>query len=193
MRAGPRAADEGLMRRRLVITTIAVAAALTTSCSNGGSADQATPKSAAESTSSTAPSDAPLVAAPADAPVVLEDLIAAGLPITGNIVITEVNDPNNLIGRPGQYVSKVVFADERAGAPLDESAPSNDAGGSVEVFTDAAGAQARSDYIQRSLASLGPVAGTEYHYLAGTALIRVTGALVPSAAAEYEAAVAAIG
>jgi hypothetical protein len=63
----------------------------------------------------------------------------------------------------------------------------------VEVFADAAAAKTRSDYIQRSLAALGPVAGTEYHYLSGPALVRVLGKLPPSMAAEYETAVKAMG
>lgn len=76
----------------------------------------------------------------------------------------------------------MVLADERSGVALDETAPSDDAGGSVEVFACAATAQARSDYIQKSLTALGPAAGTDYDYLTGTALVRVTGTLVPSAA-----------
>jgi hypothetical protein len=36
------------------------------------------------------------------------------------------------------------------------------------------------------------MAGTEYHYLAGTALVRVTGEMLPSAAAEYGSAVAGL-
>ena len=128
-----------------------------------------------------------------DAAAVLQKLQAAGLPITDSVVITETNDPNNLIGRPGQYTSKVVFADSRTGVPLDKAKPDNGSGGSVEVFADAAAAKARSEYIQKTLAALGPVAGTEYHYLTGTALVRVAGVLPPSQAAQYEAAVKAMG
>jgi hypothetical protein len=171
---------------------LASAAVLLTGC-GGGDENQAQPSSAATNSSATAKTSSEATASPADAAAVLEQLTAAGLLITGSLVITETNDPNNLIGRPGQYTSKVVFADERTGVALDETAPSNDAGGSIEVFIDAATAQARSDYIQQTLTSLGPAAGTEYHYLAGTALVRVTGALVPSVAAEYEAAAAQLG
>lgn len=177
-------------------TILAIVVALTlTGCGGGDGEEAAAPGSSGGSNSSSEPTGpAPVSdAAPADASAVLEQLMAAGLPISGSLVITETNDPNNLIGRPGQYVSKVVFADERASESLDENAPSNDAGGSVEVFTDAATAQARSEYIQAALAKLGPAAGTEYHYLAGRALVRVTGDLLPSVAAEYEKAAAVIG
>jgi hypothetical protein len=128
-----------------------------------------------------------------DAAAVLQKLQAAGLPITDSVSITEDNDPNNLIGRPGQYTSKVVFADPRTGVALDKATPDNGSGGSVEVFADAAGAKTRSDYIQKALAALGPAAGTEYDYLTGSALVRVAGALRPSQAAQYETAVKAMG
>ena len=127
-----------------------------------------------------------------DAATALADLEDAGLPITDSAVITETNDANDLIGRPGQYVSKVAFADSRLGVPIDPAEPGNEGGGSIEVFADNADAQVRSDYIQEALQSLGPIAGTEYHYLAGPILVRVTGELPPSVAAEYETAVAGL-
>ena len=79
----------------------------------------------------------------------------AGLPITDSVTITETNDANNLIGRPGQYVSKVAFADSRLGTPIDQAAPGNEAGGSIDVFSNAADAQRRSNYIQQNLQELG--------------------------------------
>jgi hypothetical protein len=175
--------------RRTVVTMVALLALA--GCGADESTDQSAEATAGSSASASASAEA-APAAPLDANVVLGELQAAGLPITGSVVITEMNDSNNLIGRPGQYTSKVAFADQRTGATLSEAEPNNDAGGSVEVFTDEATAQARSKYIQDTLASLGPVAGTEYHYLAGTALVRVTGELPPSVAAEYETAVAAL-
>ena len=84
----------------------------------------------------------------------------------------------------------MAFADSRLAVPIDPAEPGNEGGGSIEVFADAADAQTRSDYIQETLQSLGPIAGTEYDYLAGPIIVRVTGELVPSMAAGYEAAVA---
>ncbi len=68
--------------------------------------------------------------------------------------------------------------------------PGNEGGGSIEVFADGADAQVRSDYTQETLQSLGRIAGTDYHYPAGSILVRVTGELPPSVAAEHETAVA---
>jgi hypothetical protein len=174
------------VRKALIMLT---ALASLAAC-GGEDADSQTAEAPSASSSTTTE------AAPAerlDAAGVLGQLQAAGLPITGSVVITETNDLNNLIGRPGQYTSKVAFADQRTGVPVSETEPGNEAGGSIEVFADEATAQARSKYIQDTLAALGPVAGTEYHYLAGAALVRVTGELVPSVAAEYETAVADLG
>ena len=181
--------------RKTIIITIA-AAALTAGCGGGDSAEATA--QATESSTSAADPDSATVAAPSttaqalDAETALAELKDAGLPITDSAVITETNDGNNLIGRPGQYVSKVAFADSRPGVPIDQAEPGNEGGGSIEVFADGADAQARSNYIQKTLQSLGPIAGTEYHYLAGPVLVRVNGELPPSVAAEYEAAVAGL-
>ncbi len=175
---------------------IIAAAALTAGC-GGGDAAEATAR-ATESTTSAAASDSAPVPARSttaqamDAETALAGLKDAGLPITDSAVITESNDANNLIGRPGQYVSKVAFADSRLGVPIDRAEPGNEGGGSIEVFADGADAQVRSDYIQQTLQSLGPIAGTEYHFLAGPVLVRVNGELPPSVAAEYEAASAGL-
>jgi hypothetical protein len=184
-------ADTHLMRKTIIMT---IAAALTAGCGGGDSAE-ATAR-ATESSTSAAALESATAAAPSttaqamDAATALATLKDAGLPITDSAVITETNDANDLIGRPGQYVSKVAFADSRLGVPIDPAEPGNEGGGSIEVFADDAEAQARSDYIQETLQSLGPIAGTEYHYLAGPILVRVTGELPPSVAAEYGAAVA---
>lgn len=168
-------------------------AALTAGC---GGTDQDAAASGAQTTASSASTSASeptaATAEALDAGAVLVGLQTAGLPITDSAAVTETNDANHLIGRPGQYVSKVAFADSRVGAPIDPAEPGNEAGGSIEVFANASDAQTRSDYIQQTLKQLGPAAGTEYHYLSGPVLVRVIGELVPSAAAEYEAAVAGL-
>ncbi|WP_448620821.1 hypothetical protein [Geodermatophilus sp. URMC 65] len=146
--------------RKTIIMTIA-AAALTAGCGGGDSAE-ATAQATESSTSAAAPESA-AAAAPSttaqvmDAETALATLQDAGLPIADSAVITETNDANDLIGRPGQYVSKVAFADSRLGVPIDPTEPGNEGGGSIEVFADGADAQARSDYIQETLQSQSPV------------------------------------
>ncbi|MFE5757542.1 hypothetical protein ACFQ7M_19395 [Streptomyces massasporeus] len=60
-------------------------------------------------------------------------------------------------------------------------------GGAVEAFDSAADAKARADYIES--VTKGMPALTEYRYLSGPVLVRVSRHLTPDQAAEYEAAV----
>lgn len=94
--------------------------------------------------------------------------------------ITEDNDPNDLIGRPGGYVSAAVIRD--SGADCDDLG--SDCGAVVEVFDTSEEAQARSDYIQAILKD-NPVFGTEWQAVKGNALLRVSGVLKPSTADKY--------
>lgn len=106
-------------------------------------------------------------------------------------IYDEESDPNELLGRPNGYTSKVAFADSRVkfddyeeqGLAKDDL----DRGGSIEVFPDADGAKLRAEYIQGVKKSNG-ILGSEYTYVAGTVLVRVTGKLTPKAAMTYEAA-----
>jgi hypothetical protein len=103
---------------------------------------------------------------------------------------TADTDPNKLLGRPNGYTSKVSFTDSRIDPDdlLGVEPGGVDAGGSVEVFADADAAAARQQYIQQ-LQKAAPLLGTEYSYVDGTALVRVSGKLTPEQAADYERAI----
>lgn len=92
---------------------------------------------------------------------------------------TAATDENQLLGRPGGYTSAATIVDKRI--PCTD--PATDCGATIEVFATADEASARSAYIQ---SLLGGMLGTEYHYFAGTALLRVTGHLTPDVAKEYD-------
>jgi hypothetical protein len=104
--------------------------------------------------------------------------------VTKTVTITENNDPNNDIGRPGQYQVAVSIYDERVTCTeaLDISC-----GAKVEVFDDEDAAENRYDYITTIVEEAGGLL-TEYDYLDGTVLLRVSGELKPSEAEEYESA-----
>jgi hypothetical protein len=129
-------------------------------------------------------------AAPMTAKAVLDKLTAAGLRMFNGAVQDENTDPNNLLGRPNGYTSRASF-DVPDGAP-EADKYSIDRGGVIEVFTDAAAAKTRADYIA-GLQKASPILGTEYHYLHGAVLVRITGKVKPSAAARFEVAVTALG
>lgn len=99
---------------------------------------------------------------------------------------TAEDDENHLLGRPGGYIGKAAFADDRvekADRVPDKTDVAN--GGSVEVFSDPAGAQARKTYIDTLLEGSGGMLGSEYSYVSGDALLRVSGNLTPAVADEY--------
>ncbi|MGW7446638.1 hypothetical protein [Kitasatospora sp. NPDC054795] len=105
--------------------------------------------------------------------------------------VTAEDDPNHLLGRPGQYTSKVTFTDSRV-KEADVEGEDADAvarGGAVEVFATEADAKARAQYIQGIVKSL--PAALEYDYVRGTVLIRVSKLLTPEQANGYKAAIGA--
>lgn len=177
------------MRRAAVLA----AATLLLAAGCGGSSKTSTPAANTAPAASTASAAAPAAhtTAPSatDAAGVVTRLKAAGLPVGAVIVYTAASDPNHLLGRPGGYTSKAGFADTRIDPKdaKDTSAGSVDLGGDIEVFSDAAGAQARADYIRKALASM-PMFGTQYEFVSGTVLLRLSQVLTPDQAAAYKKA-----
>lgn len=179
--------------RALTLPAVAVVAALTLAgCSSTASspapAAASGPAPASGSPSPAAPPKAALTAVQA-----LAELTKAVPSAKQNIVITETNDRNHLLGRPGQYTSKVTFTDSRI-KPEDVASLDKDdvqQGGIIEVFATAADAKARADYIQNIVKSL-PMF-LEYDYPHGVYLVRVSKYLTPTQAAEYDKAGATLG
>lgn len=103
-------------------------------------------------------------------------------------VYTEADDPNKLMGRPGGYTSKTAFYDSRISkeALLGAKDDAITRGGSVEVFETEKAVSARYEYVKAIAESSSLF--TEYDYVSGTALLRVSKELTPSQAREYEAA-----
>lgn len=165
---------------------LAAAVLMLAGCSNATPKHTAPPASSSTSASAAPPSPA---APRVDAKAVLAQLAVAGLPMTGGVVQDENTDPNNLLGRPNGYLSRASF-DVPGGDP-DGDKFGIDRGGVIEVWPDAAGAQTRSAFIQKTLKDT-PILGTEYHYLNGPVLVRISGKVKPSVAAKFEAAVAAL-
>ncbi len=123
---------------------------------------------------------------PPSAAATVEQLKGQGLPIRKVETYTEENDPNKLLGRPGQYVGKANFRDRRA---EDDGASDLDVseGGSVEVFASEDEADKRTAYVEAiGQSGVGPFA--EYDYRRGRVLLRVAGGLTPKQARQYEAA-----
>src|SRR5215211_2947868 len=126
----------------------------------------------------------PSLSDPQSADEVLQELKDEELPIGESVAYTAKNDPNDLLGRPNQYTSKVMFNDTRL--KPDSIAKEFDVqnGGSIEVFKDEDDAIARAKYLRNLTKSLSPLA--EYSYRKGTVLLRLSHRLTPNQAAEYE-------
>jgi hypothetical protein len=169
------------------IAALAIGAALVLGgCGSGG---QPGPSPAASAPAvSTAPSTPAVQHHTASATVLAARLRAAGLPVRHLIVYTPVTDPNHLMGRQGGYTSKVAWQDPRAikaGAGSPSSDPGGtEFGGGTDVFSTAADAQARYQYLRGFQAPF----GDGYDYLSGTAILRLSQYLTPAQARAYKAA-----
>lgn len=183
--AGPRGGGDDM--RRTTTAAAALGLALLAGCTS-----TSTPTDAGQSQGAASSQAAPSPTAAPDAAAVIAKLKAAGLPIGATVVYSAATDVNHLLGRPGGYTSKAAWNDTRI-RPADHPGlePGDvQLGGSIEVYPDTDGAQARAKYIE-GLISAAPVLGTEYDYVAGTVVVRVSGLLTPDQAAAYKSAAGA--
>jgi len=116
---------------------------------------------------------------------VTKHLKASGLPIGKVTTYSASSDPNDLLGRPKQYVAKANFRDRRADNDGDKEVDAAE-GGSVEVFVDEGAAKTREEYL-RAISESGPLFA-EYVYRDGLVLLRVSSELTPNQAGAYEEA-----
>jgi hypothetical protein len=171
------------MANRKLISSIATGVLIlctTTACSNNNSTNRKTSTPTASTTSASSPTQTQTLNAEQVVKALTESITNA----KAATVYTAATDPNKLLGRPGGYTSKADFTDQRAKPNLDDEVQH---GGSVEVYKDPAAAKKRDEYIAKILEGM-PAFGAEYHYVKGGILLRVSGALTPEQAAEYEAA-----
>ncbi|MEU1800885.1 hypothetical protein [Streptomyces sp. NPDC019937] len=161
------------MKRTLALTALIVLA--TAGCSSSNSA--ADPK--------------PARATPrVDAASALKAISATVSTAKQNSTITAASDPNHLLGRPGQYTSKVTFADSRVSKADAAGFKAGDVelGGAIEAFANSADAAARAEYIRSVTKSSSALA--EYDYVHGAVVVRVSRFLTPTQAGQYKTAAA---
>jgi len=172
-----------------VLAVAALVATFAVGCGGSDETDSAASDSAAASSTTTAAPEAPTTtAAPKSltAAEVVEGLRAAGLPVGAVTVYDASTDPNEQLGRPGQYTSKASFADTRIGTVVDGVG----GGGDVEAFDDQAALTKRADYLE--IGANSPPIGGWYQYTAGNVILRVSFTLTPDQAAPYDAALQAL-
>ena len=134
-----------------------------------------TPQSAPAAPSSTSASAS--VALPTASPAVSSSpicgpagLVARRMGMKGVTVYTAVTDPNHLLGRQGEYTSKVEW-----------STDGEDSG--IEAFGDVADAQLRFAYLR----AFRPPIGDGYDYLYRAAILRLASIYTPAQAAALKA------
>ncbi|MGR7000536.1 hypothetical protein ACU686_24950 [Yinghuangia aomiensis] len=116
-----------------------------------------------------------------------DQLKAAGLPIGDITVFDEASDPNNQLGRPGQYTSKAGWVDTRVKAEDAQDTPGDiSRGGGIEVWPDKSKADTRAKYIRTVTEAMSIPSLKEYDYVSGGYLLRLTFNLTPDQAKQYE-------
>ncbi|MCM3925847.1 hypothetical protein ND748_29765, partial [Frankia sp. AiPs1] len=115
-------------------------------------------------------------------------LAAAGLPLHTTVVYTAATDPDRLLGTTGGYASRIAFRDSRVGSNEVAGAPVGaiERGGAVEAFHDAAAAQRRAALLL-TVTRDNPLV-TEYVYVRGGVVLRVSLVLTDGQAKGYETA-----
>ncbi len=136
------------------------------------------------------PAAEPPVAAATPAPAaitaqaVLDAFKTAGLPLQDVQIYTADNDPNELLGRPGQYTGKANWNDGRH--PTDDPEGAN----TVEAFPDETSMIKRRDYIA-SVTGNSPML-LQYLLAHRNVLVRLDKQVNPDQAAEYKRALEAL-
>lgn len=122
--------------------------------------------------------------APPDAAEVVQRLEDRGLPVGEVETYNAENDPNKLLGRPGQYTGKATFKD--TGLEPDSITEEFDVqnGGSAEVFETEEDAGRREEYLN-AISESAPMFA-EYTYREDRVLLRLSHSLTPGQAEEYE-------
>src|SRR5262245_44473192 len=129
---------------------------------------------AAGATPSASSSAAPNPLAGLTAEQVAIRLLDAKVPLRTTLVYDASNDPNQLLGKPGGYTSKIAFVGDRTHASA-ASVTARDPvaqGGSIEVFADAAAASSRVEQL-RAVSSSSQLL-QEFDYQQGGVVVRVS-------------------
>jgi hypothetical protein len=117
----------------------------------------------------------------ANASDVVKALKKDDLPIGDQLVYTVENDSDKLMGRPGQYTSKVHFIDT---TQQEDTKVVMLNGGSVEMFDNNDDAKNRFNSVSKAAKSTPML--DEYDYVQGKILLRLSKNLPPDHAKKYE-------
>jgi len=119
-------------------------------------------------------------------------LLGAGVPLRTAVVYNASTDPNQLLGKPGGYTSKIAFTDGRTGvSPTSVTAEDPvEQGGSIEVFADQSSANSRVQHLRTVSASSQLLQESDFQQ--GGVVLRVSRFLSEADADGYRDALAAL-
>lgn len=162
------------MNRRLYYVLIGIGAVVPLAACGSPSASTSAPVPAAPSSSASSPVPAvtAVAASPASGGAVCgpADAVARRMSVQRITVYTATTDPNHLLGRHGEYTSKVEW-----------TTGGEDSG--IEAFGDQADAQLRYAYLR----TFRPPLGDGYDYLYRAAILRLASVYTPAQAAALKA------
>jgi hypothetical protein len=110
-------------------------------------------------------------------------LAEQGMPVSDIATTTEDNDPNDMLGRQGGYLSRATFVLPGAEGGAEQD---TERGGSIEVWPTDDAAVKRWEYLKGFQSS--PLLGDGYDYVFGPAVLRIAKEVKPSVAEPFEAA-----
>jgi len=108
-------------------------------------------------------------------PVTIDSIIsgftAAGLTVENIEVYTAETDPNQLLGRPNQYIAKTNFT------------CGENVSGTIEQFSNTSDLNSRKEYVTQVTSSMSML--SQYIYASDLFLLRIDHQLTPEDAAKY--------
>ena len=109
---------------------------------------------------------------------VIERFVLFELPVGKTIIYDEETCPNNLLGRPGQYIGKADWEDTRVDQYGDYLT-----GGTIEVFKDESTLAKRKEYLEPFLEE---AMFLQYMFIHKNVIVRVDKELTPTQAEDYK-------
>jgi len=109
---------------------------------------------------------------------VIDRFVLFELPVGETIIYDEETCPNDLLGRPGQYIGKADWEDTRVDQYGDSLT-----GGTIEVFEDEDTLLKRKEYLEPFLEE---AMFLQYMFIHKNVIVRVDKELTPSQAEEYK-------
>lgn len=110
--------------------------------------------------------------------------VISSLPnVKETLTYSEETDPNELLGKPNNYIGKIDFEDDRC----EQLVENHLEGGTIEYFSNEEDCDARYEYLEKlNNAKMGAFGLNQYMYKYPTLILRVSYDLTPTEAEQYK-------